>query len=359
TVPGAPDWRGLLDILEDKPGKRFDDLWRAWVVRDTEAPLLDARATARSDYNRLVADAGPWRLPGAIRAAMRGWQFDDATTLMAGARAVLARRTDVQSAAAAAGLALPNRLETAFESSDGVAAANDEADAELSTIQAIVAAANARPATTGPLEQLGLVGAAPGAQLVAARAAFTQGDLSAAARGAASARAAWAGASDAGLNRALAAAATLLLILLALVGVASSRRVARHRRGPQPAGPRPRLRRPSRNLRRGPRRRRPDRAEGGRPPDPRPLSRVRLVRDGVPRDAGAVDGLGDSRTRGGRCRGAAARRVIRCSTRPPRHRRRPRLRGDRGRLRGRLDAGRGAARRPQPDGHDAAFARVD
>lgn len=229
TVPGAPDWRGLLDLLEDKTGKRFDDLWRAWVVRDTEAPLLDARATARSDYNRLVADAGPWRLPGAIRAAMRGWQFDDATTLMAGARAVLARRTDVQSAAAAAGLALPNRLETAFESSDGVAAANDEADAELSTIQAIVAAANARPATTGPLEQLGLVGAAPGAQLVAARAAFTQGDLSAAARGAASARAAWAGASDAGLNRALAAAATLLLILLALVGVASSRRVARRR----------------------------------------------------------------------------------------------------------------------------------
>jgi hypothetical protein len=229
TVDGAPDWRGLLDLLEDDTGKRFDDLWREWVVRDTEAPLLDARATARAAYSKLVADAGPWQLPGGIRAAMRGWQFDDATTLMTGARAVLARRGELESAAAAARLALPNRLETAFESSDGVAAANDEADAEISTIEAIVAAASARPATTGPLEELGLLGASPDAQLAAARAAFTQGDLSAAARGAASARAAWAGASDAGLNRTLAAAATLLLILLALVVVASSRRGARRR----------------------------------------------------------------------------------------------------------------------------------
>jgi hypothetical protein len=229
TVDGAPDWRGLLDLLEDNTGKRFDDLWREWVVRDAEKPLLDTRATARADYSKLVADAGPWQLPGAIRAAMRGWQFNDATALMAGARAVLARRGDVEGAAAAAGLALPNRLETAFESSDGVAAANDEADAELSTIEAIVAAANARPSSTTPLEQLGLVGASPDDELAAARAAFTKGDLSAAARGAASARSSWTGAGDAGLNRALAAVATLLLIVLALVVVASSRRRPRRR----------------------------------------------------------------------------------------------------------------------------------
>ena len=229
TVAAAPDRQGLLDLLEESTGKRFDDLWREWVVRDAEKPLLDARATARAAYAKLVADAGPWLLPGAIRAAMRGWQFDDATKLMAGARAVLDRRVELDNAATAAGLTLPNRLEAAFESTDGVAAANDEADAELSTIQAIVAAANARPAATGPMEQLGLVGASPDEQLAAARVAFTTGDLSAAARGAASARAAWTGAADAGLNRALATAATILLILLGLVMLVSSRRSTRRR----------------------------------------------------------------------------------------------------------------------------------
>jgi hypothetical protein len=229
TVDGSPDWRGLLDLFEDKTGKRFDDLWRQWVVRDAEKPLLDERATARAAYTKLVADAGPWQLPGVIRGAMRSWQFDDATQLMAGARAVLARRIDLEGAAVAATLTLPNRLETAFESSDGVAAANAEADAELSTIEAIVAARAARPASPGAMEQLGLLGASPEGQLAEARAAFSRGDLSAAARGAASARSAWSRAGDAGLNRALAAAATILLILLGLIVLASSRRDARRR----------------------------------------------------------------------------------------------------------------------------------
>jgi hypothetical protein len=79
------------------------------------------------------------------------------------------------------------------------------------------------------MEQLGLVGASPDTQLAAARTAFTKGDLSAAARGAASARASWSGAGDAGLNRALAAVAMVLLILLAVAVTASSRRAARRR----------------------------------------------------------------------------------------------------------------------------------
>src|SRR3954451_11352114 len=28
TIGGPPDWRGLLDLLEARTGKRFDDLWR-------------------------------------------------------------------------------------------------------------------------------------------------------------------------------------------------------------------------------------------------------------------------------------------------------------------------------------------
>jgi hypothetical protein len=228
-VDAAPDWRGLLDLLEDTTGKRFDDLWRQWVVRDAEAPLLATRATARTAYAALVADAGTWRLPGTIRAALRGWQFDQATGLMTAAKAVLARRNQLETAARAVGLQLPNRLETAFESSDGVAAANDEFDAELATIQAIVAAGEARLTRPGPLEQLGLLAVSPDEQLASARQAFAKGDLLGAAQAAASAQSSWARAGDAGLNRALAAVATVLLILLGLVVLASSRRDRRRR----------------------------------------------------------------------------------------------------------------------------------
>ena len=54
TVEGPPDWRGLLDLLEAHGSTSFDDLWRTWVVRDADLPLLDARLEARSRY-----DAGP------------------------------------------------------------------------------------------------------------------------------------------------------------------------------------------------------------------------------------------------------------------------------------------------------------
>ncbi len=230
-VDAAPDWRGLLDLLEDQTGARFDDLWRVWVIRDAEAPLLDARATARQAYAKLVADAGTWRLPGSIRAALRAWQFDQAAQLMTGARAVLARRNEVDRAARLAGLQLPNRLEAAFESTDGVTAGKDEADAELATIEVLVAARDARPVSPGPLEQLGLLGQSQDEQLAAARAAFARGDLLAAARGATAVHSAWSGAADAGLNRILAVVAVVLLIVLAGVVVASSRRERRRRAG--------------------------------------------------------------------------------------------------------------------------------
>jgi hypothetical protein len=118
---------------------------------------------------------------------------------------------------------------TAFESANGVTAANQEADAEAATIAAIAAADNARVSHPAPLEQLGLLGQSPEDQLASARQSFAKGDLLAAARAAAAARSAWSGAGDAGLNRALAALAVTLLIVLGLVVGASSRRGQRRR----------------------------------------------------------------------------------------------------------------------------------
>ena len=63
-VDGPPDWRGLLDLLEARTGASYDDLWRTWVARDTDLPLLDARAAARSRYDAVVA-AGRRLAPAA------------------------------------------------------------------------------------------------------------------------------------------------------------------------------------------------------------------------------------------------------------------------------------------------------
>ena len=79
TVTTAPDWRGLLDLLEAHSATSFDDLWRTWVARDTDLALLDARATARVRYDEVVAAAGNWLLPRAVRDALRAWQLDQAT----------------------------------------------------------------------------------------------------------------------------------------------------------------------------------------------------------------------------------------------------------------------------------------
>ncbi len=65
---GPPDWRGLLDLLEDRTGKSFNDLWRTWVVRPGEASLLAERAAARRQYDSVVTRAGEWRA-AADRAA--------------------------------------------------------------------------------------------------------------------------------------------------------------------------------------------------------------------------------------------------------------------------------------------------
>ncbi|HEY0444021.1 MAG TPA: hypothetical protein VGC90_07360, partial [Candidatus Limnocylindrales bacterium] len=224
---GVPDWRGLLDLLEDRTGKSYDDLWREWVVRDTEKPLLDARRAALTEYKAVVALAGTWNLPRGVRDALRAWQFPQATQLMTGTRAVLARRTELEHAATAAGLSLPARLQTVFETGDGVAAANAEADAESSAIQTLVAARGARPASSGPLEQIGLIGETPDADLAAARTAFQAGDLPAAASRAEEARAAWVGAGEVGRNRILVAIGLTLLVLLALAAMTSIWRARR------------------------------------------------------------------------------------------------------------------------------------
>lgn len=235
-VSAPPDWRGLLDLLE-VDGTAYDDLWRAWVARPTDVPLLDARSAARDRLERLTAQTDGWRLPRPIRDALRAWRFEDATALMLAAEASLAARADVEAAAARAGVIAPDTLRVAFEDDDGFDDALAEADAELAAIARYAAADDARPAEPTILVDLGLWGEDPAADLATARAALARGDLEDAVAAAGDAQAVWSTAASIGQGRAISLGLLALAAVLAVVLVFGAwRRRHRGRRTPM-AGP--------------------------------------------------------------------------------------------------------------------------
>lgn len=242
TVEGPPDWRGLLDLLEAHDSEAYDDLWRLWVVRDSDLELLDARLAARSRYDEVVRAAWDWRLPKSVRDALRAWQFETATELLADASAILDQRAAIESAGASSGLTPPPTLQTAFELPDGFTTAAEEATAELDTIDRYAAAAATRPAEPDPLQVMGMWGATPDADLSRARDLFATGDLAASSDAAEAAAVVWVSAEDVGRGRLVSIVALTLAFLLAValfVGWLRGRR--RHRRmfaarrvGPEP-----------------------------------------------------------------------------------------------------------------------------
>jgi hypothetical protein len=229
-VDGPPDWRGLLDLLDEHGSGSFDDLWRTWVARPTDLALLDTRLAARSHYDAVVATAGDWRLPRPIRDAMRAWRFDTASSLLAEATRVLEQRAAIETAAATSGLTPPGTLRTTFEDPDGFAGATQEAAAELEAIQRYVAAEATRPAAPDLLQRLGLWGATPDVQLGQSQMLFATGDLSGSAASAEMAAAIWSGADDLGRGRLVSIVALTLAALLAMVLIVASLRGRRRRR---------------------------------------------------------------------------------------------------------------------------------
>lgn len=230
---GPVDWRSLLDLLEDHSGRPFDGLWRTWVVRPADATLLDARADARALYAATVKAAAPWVLPRSVRDAMRTWQFDSATSELHGLMSVIDQRESIARAAAAAGLQPPASLRGVFEGTAGVGAAAAEAVTEQAVIDAFDAIVAGEPIDPSAVTQIGMIGADPLADVVAARAAFRAGDLDATISHAQSARAVWADAADVGGRRVISAATmafamVVLLWLLVRRRQAPQRRIVRH-----------------------------------------------------------------------------------------------------------------------------------
>lgn len=234
TVSGAPDWRGLLDLLEARTGKDFTDLWRTWVVRPDEAAQLDARAAARTSYSRTLALANGWALPRSIGDALRAWQFDTAEQLMADARTVLAQRSAVDQRAALDGLAVPGTMQAAFQAGSMVDASR-EAEAELNAMLAVENATASQPDDGDMLVRIGLMGARPDVDLADARTSFEAGNLDATLASANAALSTWAGAWQEGRRRALFAAAVLATVLVLLSAIIGGIRRARQARPARPA----------------------------------------------------------------------------------------------------------------------------
>jgi hypothetical protein len=230
-VAGPPDWRGLLDLLEDETGADIEDLWRTYVVRPDDLSALEARSETRAAYAASIELAGDWRLPASIREAMRAWRFDLAQEALAETDAVLAQRLALEAAAAEANLTLPGRVREAFEGA-GPAAAAAEATAEQAVVDAIVAASDARPRQVGVAEDLlvqaGLIGTRPDELLAASKDALSTGDLEAAFTSAEAARGVWESAADVGRSR-IVSAALLALALILFIGLVRQARSGRVR----------------------------------------------------------------------------------------------------------------------------------
>ena len=217
TADAAPDWRGLLDLFEERTATTYDDLWAAWVVRPEEQALLTQRGQARAAYRDVLERAGTWRLPRVVRDSLRVWQFDQATRLIAAAEGALDRRDQVRTAAADAGLTPPDTLRLAFEGAGGAPAVGAQADAELAAIAAYREAAAARPSTQDALQTIGLWNSTPPDRLLAQAAdSYAAGDLRSTIASAAFARTTWETSGDIGRNRVVAVGASLAAILLTL-----------------------------------------------------------------------------------------------------------------------------------------------
>jgi hypothetical protein len=218
-------WKVLLDLLEERTGARYADLWREWVVDDQELPLIAKRQSSRHHYSEVVAAAGAWELPAAIRDDLGGWRFDEADVALTAATDILEDRDAIVVAAADLELTAPSDLRQAFEG-DGLKAAASEAEAELETLEVLADGSERLGVEPQLLESIGLIGSDPAAQLERARDSFEDGDLEAARGGATEATTIRAEAADAGRLRVVAAGS----LVLVLDGVGMGLGLARRRR---------------------------------------------------------------------------------------------------------------------------------
>jgi hypothetical protein len=224
VAASQPDWQRLLDLLEERTGAGYVDLWETWVVNGEQQTLLDERSDARGLYVQVVDEAGAWELPASIRSQMGAWSFDAATQALELAGEVLAKRDRIAHRATGLQLEPPSSLRSAFEGDDGLAAAVQEATLELDALDLLASTDLRLAGQPSVLEWIGLLGSDPAADLATARDAFEAGDLAAASEEAGAAAAARATADALGRDRVVLGGAALLGLDGMALAAASVRR---------------------------------------------------------------------------------------------------------------------------------------
>ncbi|MEO8638812.1 MAG: hypothetical protein ABI458_02720 [Chloroflexota bacterium] len=205
-------WQQLLDLLDERAGANFDDLWTDWVVNDEEQRLMEARTAARDQYASVVQEAGAWNLPKDLRNSMGSWRFDEADAAMTLAGVVLDARGEIASGAGDLHLTPPAELEKLFERDGGLKAAKAEAELQIEVLADISVATERVAEKETILESIGLWGANPAADLKAARDAYEADDLDVASRDAERALAERTGAAEAGQTRVLVAGGGVVVL---------------------------------------------------------------------------------------------------------------------------------------------------
>lgn len=213
-------WQQLLDLLDERAGATFDDLWTDWVVNDDEQRQLETRAAARDHYASVVEEAGAWNLPKDLRSSMGSWKFEEAEAAIALAGDVLDARNEIASDASDLDLTPPAELEELFEREGGLKAAKAEADLQIEVLADISVTTERVAEQETILESIGLLGADPAADLEAARVAYEADQLDVAGGDADRALAQRAGAAEAGQTRVLLAGGGVVVLTSAtIVGV--------------------------------------------------------------------------------------------------------------------------------------------
>jgi len=226
------DWRYLLDLLDERTGRSYEDIFSTWVIGPSDRAILTVRATARTTYHELVEAAGAWELPESIRRSMSAWTFPGATEAMTRASTVLDLRDELDSRAADLTLTLPDAMERDFEEGawDAATEVAGTLDIALTTYDEAVSANDG----VDLLEWVGLIGEDPDTELAASAASLASGEVEAATTQAAEARDTWRTASEVGTQRVLLAGGGVFVLILG--GAGATLLIRRRRRSvPDPA----------------------------------------------------------------------------------------------------------------------------
>jgi len=182
-LSGVPDWRALLDYLDERAGStNATSLFRLYVAAPSEISQLAARDKARAAYAELVRDGRGWLPAYAIRSPLAGWEFPAANAAMETAQSILDLRDEIAVAGAPIGLVAPDALRLDYETAESdLSAVLSDAQADLAAATAIVAAAEKIAAPRDIVTEIGLGGFEPATVLEAAKEAY-RADRVAAAR---------------------------------------------------------------------------------------------------------------------------------------------------------------------------------